>query len=61
MGHKSDDPVLHIVSFRANAEEKKMLERLADDLGLSISQMARKYFQAVCGHGCPGTARRSRG
>jgi hypothetical protein len=61
MGRKSDDPVLHIVSFRVNAEEKQMLERLADDLGLSVSQMVRKYFQAAWGHGWPGAAERGRG
>jgi len=47
MSRSSDDPVRHIVTFRVNSEEKKVLKALARQSGRSISDFMRRQFQAI--------------
>jgi uncharacterized protein (DUF1778 family) len=47
MPRESKDPVKHIVTFRVNSEEKKILKELARQSGLSISDFMRRQFQAI--------------
>ena len=50
MGRHSDDPVRHIVTFRINSEEKKLLEQLAKESGRSVSKFMRRKLQLIREH-----------
>jgi len=47
MARYSDDPVRHIVTFRVNSDEKKILELLAKQCGRSISDFMRSKVQLI--------------
>ncbi len=47
MARHSDDPVRHIVTFRVNSEERKVLEQLAKESGRSISGFMRLRLQII--------------
>ncbi len=47
MARHSNDPVRHIVTFRVNSEEKKVLELLAKKSGRSISDFMRRNLQLI--------------
>ena len=47
MARYSDDPVRHIVTFRVNTEEKKVLEMLAKKSGRSLSDFMRWNLQLI--------------
>jgi len=47
MARHSDDPVRHIVTFRVNSEEKKLLEGLAKQSGRSLSDFMRRKLQII--------------
>ena len=47
MARYSEDPVRHIVTFRVNSEEKKILEQLAKESGRSISKFMRRKLQLI--------------
>ena len=48
MPRYSDDPVRHIVTFRINEEEKKILDALAKKSGRTISEVMRHRVQTLC-------------
>ena len=50
MARHSDDPVRHIVTFRVNSEEKKILEQLAKKSGQSVSNFMRRKLQVIREH-----------
>ena len=45
MARHSDDPVRHIVTFRVNSEEKKILEKLASEAGRTLSEFMRRNLR----------------
>jgi len=47
MARHSEDPVRHIVTFRVNSEEKKILEELAKKSGRSLSGFMRRNLQLI--------------
>ena len=47
MARNSDDPVRHIVTFRVNQNEKKVLELLAKKSGRSLSDFMRRNLQLI--------------
>jgi hypothetical protein len=47
MARHSEDPVRHIVTFRVNSEEKKVLEQLVKQSGDSISAFMRRKLQIL--------------
>lgn len=47
MSRHSDDPVRYIITFRVNGEEKKVLERLAEKSGYTVSNYMRRQFQVI--------------
>jgi uncharacterized protein (DUF1778 family) len=47
MARYSEDPVRHIVTFRVNGEEKKILEQLAKKSGRSLSDFMRRNLQVI--------------
>ena len=47
MARHSDDPVRHIITFRVNTEEKKVLELLAKKSGRSLSGFMRRKLQVI--------------
>lgn len=47
MSRYSDDPVQHIVTFRVNREEKKLLEQLAKQSGRTISDFVRRNLNLM--------------
>ena len=47
MARHSDDPVRHVVTFRVNSEEKKVLEQLAKKSGRSLSGFMRRKLQLI--------------
>jgi len=47
MARYSNDPVRHIVTFRVNSEEKKVLEALVKDSGHSVSAFMRRKLQLI--------------
>jgi plasmid stability protein len=47
MARHSDDPVRHIITFRVNSEEKKVLELLAKKSGRSLSDLMRRKLQVI--------------
>lgn len=47
MARYSDDPVRHIITFRVNTEEKKVLELLAKKSGRSLSDFMRRNLQII--------------
>jgi uncharacterized protein (DUF1778 family) len=47
MARYSNDPVRHIVTFRVNSEEKKVLEHLAKKSGRSLSCFMRRKLQLI--------------
>jgi uncharacterized protein (DUF1778 family) len=47
MARHSDDPVRHIVTFRVNGEEKKILEQLAKKSGRTLSGFIRRNLQVI--------------
>ena len=47
MARYSEDPVRHIVTFRVNSEEKKLLEQLAKKSGRSVSKFMRRKLQLI--------------
>ena len=47
MARFSDDPVRHIVTFRVNSEEKRVLELLAKESGRSLSDFMRRNLQLI--------------
>ena len=47
MPRHSEDPVRHIVTFRVNGEEKKVLEQLAKQSGDSLSGFMRRNLQLL--------------
>jgi plasmid stability protein len=47
MARHSEDPVRHIVTFRVNSEEKKILEQLAKKSGRSLSCFMRRNLQLM--------------
>jgi uncharacterized protein (DUF1778 family) len=50
MARHSDDPVRHIVTFRVNSDEKKILEQLAKKSGRSVSNFMRQKLQLIREH-----------
>jgi uncharacterized protein (DUF1778 family) len=50
MARHSEDPVRHIVTFRVNSEEKKILEQLAEKSGRSLSGFMRQKLQIIREH-----------
>ena len=50
MARHSSDPVRHIVTFRVNSEEKKLLEQLAKKSGRSVSDFMRRKLQVIREH-----------
>ncbi len=53
MARYSDDPVRHIVTFRINGEEKKVLEQLAKKSGRTVSEFMRWNLQLINENECP--------
>jgi hypothetical protein len=47
MSRYSDDPVRHIVTFRVNREEKKLLEHLAKQSGRTVSDFVRRHLNLL--------------
>ena len=47
MARYSDDPVRHIVTFRINGEEKKVLEQLVKKSGRTVSDFVRKNMHLI--------------
>lgn len=47
MARHSDDPVRHIVTFRVNDEEKKLLDQLAKESGRTLSDFMRRKLQVI--------------
>lgn len=47
MAKYSDDPVRHVVTFRVNSEEKKVLEQLAKESGRTVSDFMRRKLQRL--------------
>ena len=47
MARHSEDPVRHIVTFRINQEEKKILEQLAKKSGHTVSGFMRFNLQQI--------------
>ena len=47
MARHSDDPVKHIVTFRVNSKEKKILEQLAKESGRTVSNFMRLKLQMI--------------
>ena len=47
MARHSEDPVRHIVTFRINQEEKKILEQLAKKAGHTVSGFMRLNLQQI--------------
>jgi uncharacterized protein (DUF1778 family) len=47
MARYSDDPVRHIVTFRVNSEEKKVLEQLVEKSGRTVSDFVRRNLQLI--------------
>ena len=47
MSRYSDDPVRHIVTFRVNREEKKLLEQLAKQSGRTVSDFVRRNLNLL--------------
>ena len=47
MARYSDDPVRHIITFRVNSEEKKILEQLAKKSGRSLSKFMRRKLHLI--------------
>ncbi len=47
MTRHSEDPVRHIVTFRVNTEEKKLLEQLAKKSGRTVSDFMRRKLQVL--------------
>ena len=52
MARYSDDPVRHIVTFRINNEEKKILEQLVKQSGRTISDFMRRNLQLISEDEC---------
>jgi uncharacterized protein (DUF1778 family) len=50
MARHSDDPVPHVVTFRVNSDEKKILEQLAKKSGRSLSDFMRRKMQLIKEH-----------
>ena len=50
MARHSEDPVRHVVTFRVNIEEKKILEQLARKSGRSVSNFMRCKLQLIREH-----------
>ena len=50
MARYSEDPVRHVVTFRVNGEEKKVLEQLAKRSGRSISNFMRYKLSLIKEH-----------
>ena len=50
MARHSEDPVRHVVTFRVNGEEKKVLELLAKRSGRSISNFMRCKLSLIKEH-----------
>ena len=50
MTRHSEDPVRHIVTFRVNSEEKKLLEQLAKKSGRTVSDFMRRKLQVIREH-----------
>lgn len=50
MARHTDDPVRHIVTFRVNSDEKKLLEQLAKKSGRSVSNFMRRKLQLIREH-----------
>jgi uncharacterized protein (DUF1778 family) len=47
MTRHSEDPVRHIVTFRVNSEEKKVLEQLVKKSGRTVSDFMRRNLQLI--------------
>ena len=47
MARHSEDPVRHIVTFRVNSEEKKILEQLVKQSGRTVSDFMRRNLQLI--------------
>jgi uncharacterized protein (DUF1778 family) len=47
MPRHSDDPVRHVVTFRVNSEEKKVLDRLAKQAGRTLSDFMRHNLPMI--------------
>lgn len=47
MARTTNDPVPHIITFRVNSEEKKVLERLAEKSGRTISDFMRRELRLI--------------
>ena len=50
MARYSEDPVRHVVTFRVNSEEKKVLEQLAKKSGRSLSGFLRRNLHLIREH-----------
>ncbi len=47
MARYTDDPVRHVVTFRVNHEEKKLLEHLAKLSGRTVSDFVRRHLDLL--------------
>lgn len=47
MSRNSDDPVRHIVTFRVNSEEKRVLKQLVKKSGITVSEYMRWSLQLI--------------
>ena len=47
MARTTNDPVPHIITFRVNSEEKKVLEGLAKKSGRTISDFMRQELRLI--------------
>ena len=47
MSRHSDDPVRHVVTFRVNSEEKKVIEQLAKKSGQTVSDFMRRKLKVI--------------
>ena len=52
MSRHSDDPVRHIVTFRVNSEEKKILKQLVEKSGRTVSEFMRQNLQLISESEC---------
>ena len=47
MARTTNDPVPHIITFRVNSEEKKVVEQLAKKSGRTVSDFVRRNLQLI--------------
>jgi len=47
MARPTDDPVRHIITFRVNSEEKKVIKKLAKKSGYTVSCFMRQKLRLI--------------